>query len=74
MKPWLGSSNKCIRMLPVFSQLTKANETTLVSRPPIYVFSCRWAVIINILLFWGRGFLELIGTAQIIKKAAWLAC
>ena len=42
----------------------KANETTLlVSRPPIFVFSCGRAVIIhyllfNILAFWGCGFLE----------------
>ena len=57
-----------------------ANETTLlVSRPPIFVFSCGWEVIIhyslfNILSFWGCVFLELIGTAQIInKKEAWLA-
>ena len=59
----------------------KANETTLlVSRPPIFVFSCGWAIIIHYSLFSILSFggvvdvLELIGTAQIINNMeAWLA-
>ena len=47
--------------------------------PFLYFHAGRWSLFIhlllfNILSFWGCGFLELIGTAQIInEKEAWLA-
>ena len=63
-----------ISMIPCMLH-DKANESTiLISHPPVFMRAGGHYSLSNIVSFWGCGFLELIGTAQIInKKEAWLA-
>ena len=57
-----------ISMIPCMLH-DKANESTiLVSRPPVFMWAGGHYSLSNIVSFWKCGFLELIGTAQIINK------